>query len=45
MNLNFELLPWQQKVFKDNTRFKVIVAGRPLSLHNKTLSEPQSTND
>lgn len=28
MNLNFELLPWQQQVFKDNTRFKVIVAGR-----------------
>ena len=28
MNLNFELLPWQQEVFKDNTRFKVIVAGR-----------------
>ena len=28
MNLNFELLPWQQEVYKDNTRFKVIVAGR-----------------
>jgi hypothetical protein len=28
MNLNFELLPWQQTVFKDDTRFKVIVAGR-----------------
>lgn len=26
--LNFELLPWQQKVFGDKTRFKVIVAGR-----------------
>ena len=28
MNLNFELLPWQQQVYKDPTRFKVIVAGR-----------------
>lgn len=28
MNLNFELLPWQQKVYTDDTRFKVIVAGR-----------------
>lgn len=28
MNLNFELLPWQQEVFKDTTRFKVVVAGR-----------------
>ena len=28
MNLNFELLPWQQEVYKDPTRFKVIVAGR-----------------
>lgn len=28
MNLNFELLPWQKKVFEDKTRFKVIVAGR-----------------
>jgi hypothetical protein len=28
MNLNFELLPWQQEVYKDSTRFKVIVAGR-----------------
>ena len=28
MNLNFELLPWQKKVFQDKTRFKVIVAGR-----------------
>jgi hypothetical protein len=28
MNLNFELLPWQQEVYKDTTRFKVIVAGR-----------------
>ena len=27
-NLNFELLPWQKEVFKDSTRFKVIVAGR-----------------
>lgn len=26
--LNFELLPWQQKVFADKSRFKVIVAGR-----------------
>ena len=26
--LNFELLKWQQQVFKDDTRFKVIVAGR-----------------
>ena len=28
MELNFELLKWQQAVFKDDTRFKVIVAGR-----------------
>ena len=28
MELNFELLKWQQQVFKDDTRFKVIVAGR-----------------
>ena len=28
MNLNFELLPWQKKVFEDKTRFKTIVAGR-----------------
>jgi phage terminase large subunit-like protein len=27
-NLNFQLLPWQQEVFKDSSRFKVIVAGR-----------------
>lgn len=27
-NLNVELLPWQQEVFGDKTRFKVIVAGR-----------------
>jgi phage terminase large subunit-like protein len=28
MELNFQLLKWQQEVFKDDTRFKVIVAGR-----------------
>jgi predicted phage terminase large subunit-like protein len=28
MELNFELLKWQQQVFQDDTRFKVIVAGR-----------------
>lgn len=28
MNLNFELLPWQKQVYTDDTRFKVIVAGR-----------------
>ena len=28
MNLNFELLPWQKQVYGDDTRFKVIVAGR-----------------
>lgn len=28
MNLNFELLPWQKQVYSDDTRFKVIVAGR-----------------
>jgi len=28
MNLSFELLPWQKTVFQDDTRFKVIVAGR-----------------
>jgi len=27
-DLNFSLLPWQEEVFKDNTRFKVIAAGR-----------------
>lgn len=27
-DLNFSLLPWQQEVFKDNTRFKVVAAGR-----------------
>ncbi len=27
-DLNFSLLPWQQEVFKDHTRFKVIAAGR-----------------
>ena len=27
-DLNFSLLPWQQEVFADNTRFKVIAAGR-----------------
>jgi len=27
-NLSVELLPWQQNVFKDDTRFKVIAAGR-----------------
>lgn len=27
-DLNFSLLPWQQEVFKDKTRFKVIAAGR-----------------
>jgi hypothetical protein len=26
--LNFQLLKWQQEVFKDSTRFKVIAAGR-----------------
>ena len=28
MNLDFKLLKWQQEVFKDQTRFKVIAAGR-----------------
>jgi phage terminase large subunit-like protein len=27
-DLNFSLLPWQETVFKDQTRFKVIAAGR-----------------
>jgi hypothetical protein len=27
-DLNFSLLPWQQSVFSDSTRFKVIAAGR-----------------
>ncbi len=27
-DLNFSLLPWQQEVFADPTRFKVIAAGR-----------------
>lgn len=27
-DLNFSLLPWQQEVYKDPTRFKVIAAGR-----------------
>ena len=26
--LNFSLLPWQQEVFADRTRFKVVAAGR-----------------
>jgi len=28
MDLNVELLPWQQDVWNDNTRFKVVAAGR-----------------
>ena len=28
MELNFSLLKWQQEVFKDETRFKVVAAGR-----------------
>jgi phage terminase large subunit-like protein len=27
-DLNFQLLPWQQTVFEDKTRFKVVAAGR-----------------
>ena len=27
-DLNFQLLPWQQTVFSDHTRFKVVAAGR-----------------
>ena len=27
-DLNFQLLPWQQTVYTDQTRFKVIAAGR-----------------
>ena len=27
-DLNFSLLPWQEEVFKDKTRFKVVAAGR-----------------
>ena len=27
-DLNFSLLPWQQEVFKDTARFKVVAAGR-----------------
>ena len=27
-DLNFSLLPWQETVFKDQTRFKVVAAGR-----------------
>ena len=27
-DLNFSLLPWQEDVFKDQTRFKVVAAGR-----------------
>ena len=27
-DLNVELLPWQQEVYADNTRFKVVAAGR-----------------
>lgn len=27
-DLNFQLLKWQQEVFKDSTRFKVVAAGR-----------------
>jgi predicted phage terminase large subunit-like protein len=28
LNLDIKLLPWQQDVWKDNTRFKVVAAGR-----------------
>ena len=28
MELNVELLPWQQDVFEDKTRFKIVAAGR-----------------
>ena len=28
MDLDIELLPWQQKVWADNTRFKIVAAGR-----------------
>ena len=28
MDLNVELLPWQQEVYSDSTRFKVVAAGR-----------------
>jgi phage terminase large subunit len=27
-DLNFQLLPWQEQVFKDKSRFKVVAAGR-----------------
>lgn len=27
-DLNVELLPWQEKVFEDKTRFKIVAAGR-----------------
>jgi hypothetical protein len=27
-NLDFKLLPWQQEVLGDRTRFKVVAAGR-----------------
>ena len=27
-DLQFQLLPWQQEVFADKTRFKVVAAGR-----------------
>jgi len=27
-DLNFQLLPWQQEVYSDDHRFKVIAAGR-----------------
>ncbi len=28
MDLNIELLPWQQEVWTDDTRFKIVAAGR-----------------
>jgi len=28
MDLNIELLPWQQEVWNDPTRFKIVAAGR-----------------
>jgi hypothetical protein len=35
-DLNFSLLPWQQEVFADKTRFKVIAAGMTfLNLENQ----------
>jgi hypothetical protein len=38
-DLNFSLLPWQQQVFADKTRFKVVAAGRRCGKSRMALEE------